>query len=198
MTAEDIEAGDCALLVASHQPAIADDICRKAALNVVFGHIERPLSSALRCVVVGALCARSRRRRQRLQTRTTSKRPRSFAQLSGDRLLPTAKPESLAGNGAGRDRQRPNESNHPLGTAQPCSLAPARLGFRSLFQNPRARPSKPHRKPSLRLGAQFEHGHGHPDLFKAVLVVHFIEQILDGDLTFALRLRATPCDFLHA
>src|SRR4029077_8102184 len=53
LPAEDIEAGECALLVASHQPAIADDICRKdgrkAALNVLFGHRERPCLSLLRC-----------------------------------------------------------------------------------------------------------------------------------------------------
>ena len=45
LPAEGIEAGERALLVASHQPAIADDICRKdgrkAALNVLFGHRER-------------------------------------------------------------------------------------------------------------------------------------------------------------
>ena len=49
LPAEDIEAGECALLVTSHQPAIADDICRKdgrkAALNVLFGHRERPCLS---------------------------------------------------------------------------------------------------------------------------------------------------------
>src|SRR4029077_19736203 len=44
---------ECALLVTSHQPAVADDICRKdgrkAALNVLFGHRERLCLSVLRC-----------------------------------------------------------------------------------------------------------------------------------------------------
>jgi hypothetical protein len=50
----------------------------------------------------------------------------------------------------------------------------------------------------LRLGAQFAHGHDDPDLFNAVLVVHFVEQFRDGDLAFTLRLRGTALSALRA